>query len=57
MTTHEAVFSLDGQVEFPLQDGDEVKVSVSPYVARFLRIQPKNYFYASIEAKLRGARV
>lgn len=56
-TTHEAVMSLDGQIEMPLQDGDVVTVSASPYVARFLRIQPVQYFYASLEAKLRGARV
>ncbi len=56
-TTHEAVMSLDGQVELPLQDGDEVRVSVSPYVARFLRIQPARYFYASLESKLRSAGV
>lgn len=56
-TTHEAVVSLDGQIELILQDGDEVRVSVSPYVARFLRIQPVQYFYTSLEAKLRGARV
>ncbi len=54
-TTHEAVMSLDGQIELPLQDGDGVRVSVSPYVARFLRIQPAHYFYASLESKLRGA--
>lgn len=57
ITTHEAVMSLDGQIELPLQDGDEVKVSISPYVARFLRIQPVQYFYTSLEAKLRSARV
>lgn len=57
ITTHEAVFSLDGQVEKALRNDEEVRVRLSPYVARFLRIQPRSYFYASLEAKLKGTRV
>jgi NAD+ kinase len=57
ITTHEAVFSLDGQVEMALRNDEEVRVRLSPYVARFLRIQPRSYFYASLEAKLKGTRV
>lgn len=57
ITTHEAMFSLDGQVEMPLRNDEEVRVRLSPYVARFLRMQPRNYFYASLEAKLKGTRV
>jgi len=53
-TSHEAMLSLDGQVESPLRSGDEVKVKLSSYVARFLRVQPKTYFYGSLASRLRG---
>ena len=53
-TSHEAMLSLDGQVELPLRSGDEVRVKLSPYAARFLRVQPKTYFYGSLEPRLRG---
>jgi len=53
-TNHEAMLSLDGQVELPLSSGDEVEVKISPHVTRFLRIQPRNYFFASLETRLKG---
>lgn len=53
-THHEAMLSCDGQVELPLNSGDAVTVKISPYVTRFLRIQPKTYFYSSLESRLRG---
>ncbi len=53
-TSHEAMLSLDGQVESPLRSGDEVKVKLSSYVSRFLRVQPKTYFYGSLALRLRG---
>lgn len=53
-TSHKAMLSLDGQVESPLRSGDEVKVKLSPYVARFLRLRPKTYFYSSLELRLKG---
>ena len=53
-TSHEAMLSLDGQVESPLRSGDEVKVKLSSYVARFLRVQPRTYFYGSLASRLRG---
>lgn len=53
-TSHEAMLSLDGQVESPLRSGDEVRVKLSSYVSRFLRIQPKTYFYGSLVSRLRG---
>ena len=52
-TSHEAMLSLDGQVELPLRSGDEVKIKLSPYVARFLRLQPKTYFFSSLESMLK----
>ncbi len=48
------VLSIDGQVELPLKDGQNVRVKLSPYVARFLRIHEPTYFYSSLWQKLRG---
>ena len=52
-TNHEAMLSLDGQVESKLASGEEVTVQLSPHVTRFLRIQPRNYFYNSLDLRLR----
>jgi len=54
--THEAMLSIDGQVELPLASGDEVRVKLSPYVGRFLRIRPRAYFYSYLESRLRGKK-
>jgi NAD+ kinase len=53
-TIHEAMLSIDGQVEMPLNSGDAVKVKRSPYVGRFLRIRPRAYFYSYLESRLKG---
>jgi NAD+ kinase len=53
-TTHEAVLSIDGQVELPLRSGNEIRVKLSPHVARFVRIRPKSYFYSYLESRLKG---
>jgi len=50
---HGAMVSLDGQMELPLRDEDEIKVRISSNVARFSRIRPRNYFYDSLEARLK----
>lgn len=55
-TTHEAMFSVDAQVEIPLASGDEVRVKISPYAGRFLRIRPKGYFYSYLESRLKGKK-
>ena len=52
-TNHEAVLSIDGQVNVPLQDGDSVIAKRSPYFARFLRKSPRDHFYAALEQRLR----
>ena len=52
-TTHEAMLSIDGQVEIPLRSGDEIKVKRSLHVAQFLRIRPEAYFYSYLESRLR----
>ena len=52
-TSHEAMFSIDGQVESQLKSGDEITVRLSPYTARFLRLQPESYFFKSLESRLK----
>jgi NAD+ kinase len=52
-TNHEAVLSIDGQVNVPLQDGDAVTARRGPYSARFLRTSPRDLFYAALEQRLK----
>ena len=52
-TTHDALLSCDGQVEIQLQNGEEVEVKLSQHRATFLRLQPRSYFYTSLESRLR----
>lgn len=54
VTKHEAIVSMDGQVEEVLRDGDEVTVSLSPYVTRFVRLRPRSMFYTTLVTKLKG---
>jgi len=50
------ILSIDGQVELPLSDGQNIRVKLSPDTARFLRIHEPTYFYSSLWQKLRGTR-
>jgi NAD+ kinase len=52
-TDHEAALSIDGQEDVSMVDGDSVVVRVSPYTARFLRSQQRDYFYHTLLKKLR----
>ncbi len=51
-TSHQAMLSIDGQVNLDLGDGDSVKVRLSPHVARFLRAQPLTFFYSTLMNRL-----
>ncbi len=51
-TSHQAMLSIDGQVNLDLGDGDSVKVRLSPNVARFLRAQPPTFFYSTLMNRL-----
>lgn len=57
LTNHEAIISMDGQVESELKDGEEVVVSLSPHVTRFIRLKPKTRFYKTLVSKLRGKSI
>jgi NAD+ kinase len=49
---HAMSLSVDGQVEQPLRIGDEVRVSRSPFGARFVRLRPASDFYSSLVARM-----
>ncbi|HEY49377.1 MAG TPA: NAD(+)/NADH kinase [Dehalococcoidia bacterium] len=51
-TTHQAMLSIDGQVEVPLSDGDIIRVKRSPHVTRLLRAQRPMFFYGTLMRKL-----
>jgi NAD+ kinase len=51
---HRASLSIDGHVNLPVADGETVTVRRSPRTARFLRLQPREYFYSSLEDRLKG---
>ena len=53
-TDHQAILSIDGQMEIALGSGDRVKVSRSPHVTRFLRAQPPGFFYRTLMQRLRS---
>jgi NAD+ kinase len=53
-TNHEAVVSMDGQVEEPLQDADEVTVTLSKNVSKFTRLRSRDMFYGTLVSKLKG---
>ncbi len=46
------VATVDGQIDTPLADGATVSVTAGPYVARFLRLQARNYFYQTLVNRL-----
>jgi NAD+ kinase len=52
-TDHQAILTVDGQFEYELQDGDWVTVQASPHAGRFVRLQPKTYFYRTLMERLR----
>jgi NAD+ kinase len=51
-TDHQAILTADGHYEVPLRDGDHVSVRMSDYVTRFVRVRPRNYFYASLVRRM-----
>lgn len=53
---HPASLTIDGQNDIPLEDGDIVTVTASPHTSRFMRLQPKAYFYRTLLERL-SARI
>lgn len=52
-TDHGAILTIDGQVDVPLENGDEITVTASGYVARFARLRSRTYFYRTLVERLR----
>ena len=50
---HEAMLTVDGQFVIAVSAGDEVVVTGSPHLARFIRLRDRNYFYQALMDKLR----
>lgn len=48
-----AIMSIDGQIDRPLTEGDEVSVKLSPHTARFLRAKKPDHFYSVLGRILR----
>ncbi len=53
-TVHQAVFSIDGHINMPVDNGTTITVRRGAKWVRFLRLQPKNTFYSHLEQKLKG---
>ncbi|MFA5079005.1 MAG: NAD(+)/NADH kinase [Dehalococcoidia bacterium] len=53
-TNHEAMISMDGQVEEMLKSGDQVEVCLAEQTSRFLRLRPRGSFYSTLVSKLKG---
>jgi len=47
------MLTVDGQVVVELKDADQVVITSSPHVARFIRLHDRNYFYQHLMEKLR----
>ncbi len=52
-TDHNAILTIDGQIDVELQNGDQVLVQASQHIARFVRFQPRTYFYTTLVDRLR----
>jgi NAD+ kinase len=52
-TEYQAVLTIDGQIETPLEDGDRVTVTVSPHRCKLVRTQPTNYFGHNLLERLK----
>jgi NAD+ kinase len=52
-TEYQGVLSIDGQIDVPLEDGDQVSVSVSPQRCNLVRMQPRNYFGQGLLERLK----
>jgi NAD+ kinase len=52
-TDHNAILTVDGQIDLELQNGDEILVQASKHVALFARFQPRTYFYSTLVDRLR----
>nr|AIA16039.1 ATP-NAD kinase [uncultured bacterium] len=52
-TDDEAFLTVDGQAHVRLEDGDVLRISLSPDACLFARVQPRSYFAATLTSRLR----
>ncbi|OGO03200.1 MAG: hypothetical protein A2Y72_06610 [Chloroflexi bacterium RBG_13_53_26] len=52
-TDHEAMLSVDGQINMALHDGDKIIARRGPHVARLVRVNPPSFFYSTLERRLK----
>lgn len=52
MSQFTPILTIDGQVDFELEDGDIVETAASPHVARFARLESRTYFYRTLMNRL-----
>ena len=50
----DATVSIDGHINDTLDDGDTISIRRSPRVAKFLRVRPRDAFFATLETRLKG---
>jgi NAD+ kinase len=46
------MLTVDGQVVVEIEEGDEVIVTGSPHLARFVRVRDRSYFYQGLMDKM-----
>jgi len=56
-TNHDAVISMDGQVEETLSNESEIEVTLSPHVSKFIRLRPGSAFHTTLVSKLKGKSI
>ena len=47
-TSHQAVFSVDGQAPISMVSGDKVRVTAGPHDLHLVRFQDPGYFYRNL---------
>jgi NAD+ kinase len=52
-TAHLATLSIDGHTAVPLGDGDNITVESSSLKTKFLRLKDRDYFYRTLDQKLK----
>jgi NAD+ kinase len=51
-THHGALLSVDGQIDVPWHNDDRLVITIGDQGCRLVRMQPQNYFYATVAQKL-----
>jgi NAD+ kinase len=56
ITTSQATLSVDGHINMPLSNGAVIRIRRSPLKIKFLRLSEQQYFFSTLEDKLKGKR-